>query len=705
MTASTARRLAHGLWLATALLWVGSLVLILIDQPSEAVFWLLLAVPTATYATVGALVARARSENPIGWLFCAVALSLVLWMFALAYAQAGRGGLAGISTLPGATAAAWIGVLSPFVVLPVALPIFLLFFPDGHLRSRRWRAALAAVILGCALMVVGVIGQIYQYSGTILFTPGWAARIPGTDRFIAAGLALTVVAAFAALVSLVLRFRSATPEERQPLRLLVIMLGAMAVATAIAVVTAPLVSVVGDWLWITIALAILVDSFGVLIGIPLATTAAVLTYGLYDVGVVMKKTVVYVLLVIFFVILLGLLSLMLSPLAFIGTDTGEAVGRDVIVTRILTGVAVFALVLVFLFRPVKRLAKRLVYGRRATPSEAMAEFSERLGEAYSTEDVLPRMAEIVRASTGADVARVWLRVGGELRPVAAAPTSAPAATEIDCGQDDLPDIDGLRAFPVRDRAELLGALTVSMPAAEPLSKNGEKLVTDLASQAGLVLRNVRLIEELQESRRRIVAAQDERARKLERDIHDGAQQQLVALTVKLRLARDLVVKDPTRAEAMLGELHTESQSALEDLRDLARGIYPPLLADKGLPAAIEAQARKGALPVRIESDGVGRYPQDVEAAVYFCALEALQNISKYANASSISVSLAEADGRLEFEIADDGAGFDAQTTPRGAGLQNMADRIEALGGVLEVGSAPGAGTTVIGRLPGGGRER
>ncbi|MEX2421813.1 MAG: histidine kinase, partial [Actinomycetota bacterium] len=567
MTASTARRLAHGLWLATALLWVGSLVLILIDQPSEAVFWLLLAVPTATYATVGALVARRRPKNPIGWLFCAVALSLVLWMFALAYAQAGRGGRGGISTLPGAHAAAWIGVLSPFVVVPVALPIFLLFFPDGHLRSRRWRAALAAIVLGCALMVVGVIGQIYQYSGTIPLTPpGWATRIPGIDWSIATGLALTVGGAFAALVSLVLRFRSATPDERQPLRLLVIMLVAMAVATAIAVVTAPLVSVVGDWLWITIALAILVDGFGVLIGIPLATTAAVLTYGLYDVGVVMKKTVVYVLLVIFFVILLGLLSLMLSPLAFIGTDTGEAVGRDVIVTRILTGVAVFALVLVFLFRPVKRLAKRLVYGRRATPSEAMAEFSERLGEAYSTEDVLPRMAEIVRASTGADVARVWLRVGGELRPVAAAPSSAPAAAVIDCTRDELPDMAGLRAFHVRDRAELLGALTVAMPAAEPLSKNGEKLVTDLASQAGLVLRNVRLIEELQESRRRIVAAQDERARKLERDIHDGAQQQLVALTVKLRLARGLVVKDPTRAEVMLGELHAESQSALEDLR-------------------------------------------------------------------------------------------------------------------------------------------
>jgi len=369
MRASTAPRLAHGLWLATALLWVGSLVLILIDQPSGAVNWLLLAVPTATYATVGALVARRRFKNPIGWLFCAVALSLVLWMFALAYAQAGRGGRAGISALPGATTAAWIGILSPFVVLPMALPIFLLFFPDGHLRSRRWRAALAAVVLGCALMVVGVIGHIYQYSGTIPLTqPGWAARIPGIDRFIAAGLVLTLGAAFAALVSLILRFRSASQQERQPLRLLVMMLVAMAIATVVAFVTF-FASGQTEWSWITVALAILVDSFGVLIGIPLATAAAVLTYGLYDVGVVMKKTVVYVVLVIFFVIILGLLSLMLTPLALIGTDPGEAVGRDVIIARILTGVGGFAVLLFLLFRPVKRLAKRLVYGRRSTPTQ------------------------------------------------------------------------------------------------------------------------------------------------------------------------------------------------------------------------------------------------------------------------------------------------------------------------------------------------
>ena len=372
--------------------------------------------------------------------------------------------------------------------------------------------------------------------------------------------------------------------------------------------------------------------------------------------------------------------------------------RELLVTRIVTGVAVFALVLVLTFRPMKRLARRLVYGRRSTRYEAMAEFSERLGDAYSTEDVLPRMAEIVRASTGADVAQVWLHVRGEIRPVASSPSDTPMGAAIEAGPDELPPFEGRRAFPVRDRGELLGALTVSMPAAEPLSKDGEQLVIDLASQAGLVLRNVRLIEELQESRRRIVTAQDERARKLERDIHDGAQQQLVALSVKLGLAEHLASRDADKTTALLAELKSDASDALENVRDLARGIYPPVLADHGLPAALEAQARKAPIPVRLDTNGSGRYPSEIEAAVYFCCLEALQNIAKYADAHDATIRLGRSNGDLTFEVEDDGRGFD-QGTVSGSGLTNMRDRVEAVGGTFVVSSVPGSGTTVGGRIP------
>jgi signal transduction histidine kinase len=221
----------------------------------------------------------------------------------------------------------------------------------------------------------------------------------------------------------------------------------------------------------------------------------------------------------------------------------------------------------------------------------------------------------------------------------------------------------------------------------------------VAAQTGLVLRNVRLIEELRESRRRIVAAQDERAKALERNLHDGAQQQLVALAVKQRLAEALVERDPARARSMLADIQAETQDALENLRDLARGIYPPLLADKGLGASLEAQARKAALPVDVEAADVGRHPQEVESAVYFSCLEALQNAAKYARASRATIALARDPGRLRFQVADDGVGFDAATTSYGTGLQGMADRLDAIGGALEIRSTPGSGTTIVGTIP------
>ncbi len=695
MTERTARRLAHGLWLVTMGGWVLGVALRLTQDAADSVPGLLLGLPIVLYASLGALVARRRPDNPIGWLFGAVALSLGLTILATAYARSGLDGGPGSGGLPGATVAAWVGTLSPFAVLPWALPTFLMLFPGGHLPSRRWRLGVGAAALGSAVMVVGFAGRIeVEFGSTGLISPDVLARLPGLDLYPGIGLSLVVVAAFAGMGALVRRFRSASAEERQPLRLLVVMIAAMAASSSAALAFA-VASRGADWGWFGWIFAVLVNGFGVLVGIPVATAAAVLTFGLYDVGVVMKKTVVYGLLVVLFVLLVGFVSLFLSPLGIVGTSAGSE--RGDVIARIVTAVSVMALALALGLRPAKRLARRLVFGKRATPYEAMAEFSERLGETYATDDVLPRMAEIVRASTGADVAHVWLHLGGEFRPVAWAPSGAPARTAVGAASDEIPAIEGLRTFPVRDRGELLGMLTVAMPAAEPLSKDGEKLVVDLAGQAGLVLRNVRLIQELQGSRRRIVAAQDERARKLERDIHDGAQQQLVALSVKLGLAEQLATHDPERARAILGELKEDATDALDNLRDLARGIYPPLLADQGLVAALDSQARKSTVDVRVIAEGIGRYPQELEAAVYFCALEALQNIAKYAEATSARICLIQSDGHLAFEVADDGVGFDP-TRARGSGLTNMRDRVEALGGALEVTSRPGSGTTIAGRI-------
>jgi signal transduction histidine kinase len=196
----------------------------------------------------------------------------------------------------------------------------------------------------------------------------------------------------------------------------------------------------------------------------------------------------------------------------------------------------------------------------------------------------------------------------------------------------------------------------------------------------------------------LVAAQDEERRRLERNLHDGAQQHLVALKVKLGIAEMLMGRDPAKARLTLSQLKSDADDALDTLRDLARGIYPPLLADKGLPAALESQVRKAAVPVTVTAAGVGRYSQDVEAAVYFSVLEALQNVQKYAGATHVQIRLHEDDGELYFSVDDDGRGFDTASTRKGSGLINMADRLDALGGQLQVTSTIGAGSSVKGRV-------
>jgi signal transduction histidine kinase len=252
--------------------------------------------------------------------------------------------------------------------------------------------------------------------------------------------------------------------------------------------------------------------------------------------------------------------------------------------------------------------------------------------------------------------------------------------------------------PVLHKGELLGAVSMEQKPGESLTPT-ERIVSDLGSQARLVRRNVALIADLRASRQRLVAAQDDERRKLERDLHDGAQQQLVALAVKLRFAESLAERDPSATKTMLTDLRTETGEALESLRDLARGIYPPQLADKGLVAALESEAPKGSVPTEVRSEGIGRYPPDVESAVYFCALQALDNVAKHAGATRAEVRLAQADGELTFEVSDDGDGFDPAQTGYGTGLQAMADRLDAVGGTLKVHSQPGMGAQVTGRVP------
>ncbi len=201
------------------------------------------------------------------------------------------------------------------------------------------------------------------------------------------------------------------------------------------------------------------------------------------------------------------------------------------------------------------------------------------------------------------------------------------------------------------------------------------------------------------SRRALVDAADAERRRIERNIHDGAQQQLVAIGVKANLARSLVTQNPDKAIEIIDQVCADAQAALAGLRDMARGAYPPILADEGLAAALAAKAATAPLPVSLDAADLGRLPKSIEVAAYFCCTEAMQNAEKYAKASAIWITLRPQIGALAFSVIDDGAGFDPSTTRRGVGMRSMAERVESLGGTLDVRSSPGTGTRITATIP------
>jgi signal transduction histidine kinase len=637
---------------------------------------------------VGALILSRDRRNLIG--------GLLLWaVTAIAIAFAANEAAGYLYEQGSTSLAAWVGWpgstlwMIGFFPLLVFLP---LLFPDGKVPSPRWRVHAWIGLAWCFLgfLAVGFADDVVAVASA---TPGGEdvelpnpLHVPGFDLPDAVGGAMWIglLGLFVlSIVAMILRFRRSTGIERQQLRwfsFAAVFIAAYFILSSVLEAVGVTEGTLGE----------VISGLGYL-GLVAAIGIAILQYHLWDLDVVVKKTIAAGALVVIAILVYA------GAVALVGAFAMDR-NRPALLF-------VIALALGIAFRPAmrvgRRIADRLVYGRRATPYEVLTEFSERVGESYATEDVLPRMAQVLAEGSGAEVARVWLLVGGGFRPACSWPGDAPPLAPRAAGSEPFA-VPGETVVEVRDRGEVLGALSVQMPASDPMTPAKEKLVRDLAAQAGLVLRNVRLVEDLRASRQRLVAAQDEERRRLERNIHDGAQQQLVALAVKARLARQLTERDPGKVAEMLEQIEGETQTALEDLRDLARGIYPPLLADRGLVAAIEAQSRKSGLGVEVDANGLGRFPADIETTVYFCTLEALQNVAKYADAAHTEIHLSRANGTLSFEVVDDGRGFDPDGVASGSGLQGMADRLAAVGGSLDVRSAPGRGTTVTGRVPVGG---
>jgi signal transduction histidine kinase len=686
MRTRTAAWVAGGVAAISIALIAGGMALAYVDRhalPADLTNWSFPAVfqdvVNMGVPVLGFVLASRRPANRMGWLFLAAGLALALTTFTGPY------GLHALRVAPGSLpagrAAAWLTNWI-FVIQAAMLAFLLMLFPNGRLRSRRWLPAgwfVAAVYTSVGLALIVRATRLWVHP----FLPFPHGLYPWALAAITIAIPATYVIS---IVAVVLRFARSSGEERLQLKWFA--------AAALLVVAATIPAVVTN----SLLASVLQDA--ALLCLYAAIAIAVLKYRLYEIDIVISKAVLYGSLAVF------ITAIYAGLVVGVGTLAGNR--RSPLLAALAAAVVAVA------FQPARqwagRLANRVVYGRRATPYQVLSDFARRIGGAFASEDVLPQMAKIVAAGTGAERVVVWLRVDDELRPEASSdgelrpeafPDSGLGLGPLPVVGEVMPPLPGAgMGVPVVYQGQFLGAISIKMPRDEPLRPAGKQLVADVASQAGLVLSNAGLIEDLRASRQRLVTAQDEERRRLERNIHDGAQQDLVALAIKLRLADTAVDEDPAEAKEIIGELRTDAAGALDNLRDLARGIYPPLLADLGLTAALSAQASKSPVPVTVEADGIGRFSQDTEAAVYFCCLEALQNIAKYAQATSARICLQAQNGTLRFTVSDDGAGYDARHTPLGSGQRNMADRLAALGGQLEVRSAPRQGTTITAELPG-----
>jgi signal transduction histidine kinase len=706
-SARTAARLAWGLFGLTVVAGIGGAALrisnspVLGNDPSQPIVILLIPL----FAVVGALIASRRPEHPLGWIFCGLSLLFCLEFFSEQYAD--RGILTAPGSLPAVLPVAWVQSWMLWVFWPAGIALFLILFPTGRPPSPRWWPVVWLAIVFAGTMVVvsalhpGPLSDPMRSKGYVSYNFEFLnpTGIPGSERFLMIPDTLARMGSYLliviAAVGLVIRLRRSHGEERQQLK----WIAYVGSAILLDVITFIALDTSGHHGLADVAFTALI--LLILVGVPTAAGIAILKYRLYDIDLVINKSLVYGALAIFISVVYVAIVVGIGHL--VGTGGKPNLGLSILATA-LVAVA---------FQPVRErlqhVANRLVYGKRATPYEALSEFSDRIASTYSDEEVLPRLAQTIAESTGAAHAVIWAKDGTENTTLASWPdsngSSVPTSTNAGSSSD--------RVVPVQDQGEVLGALSIRKARGDAVTPLDEKMLADLASPAGIVLRNLRLTRELrtqlaeisaqstelQASSARIIAAQDSTRRRLERNIHDGAQQHLVAIAVKLRLAATLAKRDPGRATRLLDELEVETHQALETLQALARGIYPPILRELGLESAIRAQGTRFSLPVDVSATSLTRYPSEVEGAVYFCCLEALQNVAKHAKALKVRIRLEVTGGELYFSVDDDGVGFDLSRVRNGSGLQNIADRLAALGGHLTVIPGPGGGTSVQGRVP------
>ncbi len=644
-------------------------------------------------AVSGAILARASERVALWQVACgALAASVALSAARFGDEAGGGGGRQQV-----ARAVATIAVAA---VLAISVHL-LLALPDGRLsgHGRRVGAALAYAAAAAAGLGLAVAGRPF---------PGWAVAVAWP------------VAVACALPAVRMRYLAVSGRDRQRMQWMAV---GVIVAADVALVVAVLHVLVG---WPAQVAAVAAGGTVFLaLGMMAGELRGLGSYGgralVQVLSVAGFSTVVAA---IYLVIVLG-----------IGTRPTDTADREILGLSMLAA-AVAALGYLPARDRLMASATRFVYGAREAPDETLRTFGSRLTRAIPMDELLLQLAESLRKTMALTSAEVYTGAGDVLERAAAVPDTGPRSVVVTTRERAVVSragvsgnawasvwlpalLDGrtgsqIRVAPASHAGELLGLIVAERPASDdPFSEEDDRVLTELARQVGLAVHNARLdtalqttldelrkqADELRQSRARVVASGDAERRRVERNLHDGAQQHLVAMAVSLRLARDILAEDPQAAAEMMDQLADDVKTTIQELRELAHGIYPPLLADSGLGEALRAAGNRSPLAVTVVTDGIGRYTAEIEAAIYFCCLEALQNAGKHAAQARVEVRVWEESGGLLFSVSDDGPGLDPVRARGGHGFVNMADRLGAIGGTVRWESQPGQGARVLGSVP------
>ncbi|WP_374686316.1 GAF domain-containing sensor histidine kinase [Promineifilum sp.] len=656
------------------------------------------------YTRLGSVIIARRPRNPIGWIFLGVGTLNVLTGLAAGV------GTYGIVFPPSVRLALndpaqWLGtwVWLPAQVLPITF-VFLLF-PDGRWPSPRWRPIGWAAGLGLLLLTLGLAA----HPGPV---PDWGTRsnpygIAGTERVLNVALdigsALLVVGALGCILSIVARFRRSRGIERAQMKWL---MWAALVVLALSTFTVPL------WLsgnlaqGLALELSIILTSLMTL-GIAMTATVAIMRYRLYDIDVLINRTLVYALMTGAILLIYGLI---VGAAGVLFQSQGSW----------LLGLVATGLVAV-LFQPIRqrlqRGVNRLLYGQRDEPFEVLAHLGQRLEQTMTPDTVYPTIVETIAHALRLPYVALQVREDGrggfQTRPHDT--TDVPGRGGFETRPYNTVEsygrpVDEPVAFPLVHQGEMVGRLLVGRRGSEEaFSVKDERLLENIVRQAGAAVYNAQLTLDLQRSRQQIVSGREEERRRLRRDLHDGLGPSLASLLLEARVLRRMIRDDPAEAERLADEMQGDIRATIDDIRRVVHELRPPALDDLGLVPALNVLAAKigrnenatpeaTGLQVHVDApDDLPPLPAAVEVAAYRIIQEALTNVVHHADARCATVRL-RLDHALHIEVADDGAGF-KEGRAGGLGLRSMRERAAELGGSFSVTGRPAGGTVVRAALP------